>query len=310
MLRMQKVFLLCLLVSTLFPPVMQSSVAEAQNQDVYSLDLQGFVWPRSTLYVLVVMPLNASWWDLVYLNTTLRAIGQWNDAVSFFAANYSNYSYLSAVKLETTVSEDVRSGFNIYVNWTDSALSGTADEVGLSRITTGEGNSIVNCTITLAVKTNHGSSLGETDAQNIALHELGHSLGLGHSNYTRDLMYPVYVLDSSPRSVSTLDVYGVASIFGWLQNPADSLNSGLSENSVVLPATISYEPLPVSPQNMEPQTILDNPIFQVWLLMVELMLHPDVFLIMVVFIVIFVTIGSFPTKKRKPLSVDEAKVGS
>ena len=30
--------------------------------------------------------------------------------------------------------------------------------------------------------------------QNIALHELGHGLGLGHSNYTDDLMYSLYTL--------------------------------------------------------------------------------------------------------------------
>ena len=60
--------------------------------------------------------------------------------------------------------------------------------------------------------------------QNVALHELGHSLGLGHSNYTGDLMYAVYTMGIHRlKSISTLDVYGVATLFAWETNSTDIL---------------------------------------------------------------------------------------
>jgi len=67
----------------------------------------------------------------------------------------------------------------------------------------------VNSTTILATRSNHGVSLNEVDLQNVALHELGHSLGLGHSNHTGDLMYGTYSIGTTPESISTLDVYGV-----------------------------------------------------------------------------------------------------
>ena len=70
----------------------------------YSLQLQGFVWNHSTLNALVVTADNESWWNPSYLNTSLRAIGQWNDAITAFASNYSDYSYLSNLKIQPTVS--------------------------------------------------------------------------------------------------------------------------------------------------------------------------------------------------------------
>jgi hypothetical protein len=91
--------------------------------------------------------------------------------------------------------------------------------------------------------------------QNIALHELGHSLGLGHSNYTGDVMYPAYTLLGPADSISTLDVYGVATVFAWMLNPSKfyPVNEWLQSNSVILPSN-QYEYLPVSPQNTRPLT--------------------------------------------------------
>jgi len=42
---------------------------KGQSQDKYSLQLQGFVWSRSTLNALVVTADNESWWEPAFLNT-------------------------------------------------------------------------------------------------------------------------------------------------------------------------------------------------------------------------------------------------
>ena len=116
-------FLLFLLVSSLFLAaffVCGSSGVQGQSSDVYSLQLQGFVWNHSALNVLVVTADNESWWSITYLNTAVRAIGQWNDAIAAFASNYSEFSYLSNVRIQTSISNDSEPGFDIYVNWTES----------------------------------------------------------------------------------------------------------------------------------------------------------------------------------------------
>lgn len=174
-------FLLFLWISSLVlaASFVSNSEVQGQSPDKYSLQLQGFVWNHSPLNALVVTADNESWWNPNYLNIMLRAIGQWNDAIAAFASNHSDFSYLSSLRIQSTVSNESQSGFDIYVNWVESPLSNTTDEVGLSQISPNYKSTIINCTTTLAAHTNHGDSLNEGDMQNVALHELGHSLGLG-----------------------------------------------------------------------------------------------------------------------------------
>jgi predicted Zn-dependent protease len=218
---MRRYFLLFLLFSSLFLTAGISAISQVQgqNQNNYSLQIQGLTWNRTTLNILLVTPNNVSWWNPIYVNSTLRAIGQWNDAIRYFASNYSDFAYLSSLKFEPTVSNETKPGFDIYLNWTESTLANTADEIGLTS-TTDLNYAIINCTINLSTHTSHGDALGDGDEQNIALHELGHSLGLGHSNYTGDVMYPAYTLLGSADSISTLDIYGVATVFAWMLNPS------------------------------------------------------------------------------------------
>ncbi|MCL4430056.1 MAG: matrixin family metalloprotease [Chloroflexi bacterium] len=275
------------------------SGVQAQSQDKYSLQLQGFVWNHTTLNALVVTADNESWWNTAYLNTALRAIGQWNDAFAAFASNYSDFSYLSSLRIQPTVSNTSQPGFDIYVNWTESPLS-SSDEVGLSQIFPNYRNTIINCTVNLAAHAYHGDSLNEGDMQNIAVHELGHSLGLGHSNYTGDLMNAYYARRSSAETISTLDVYGVATVFAWELNATRfyPINGWLKENSVILPSYIPYQGLPVSPENARPQTLANNPVVQTLILMFEILIHPEIFVFVVLFIVILVVIAITARRKR------------
>jgi hypothetical protein len=146
--------------------------------------------------------------------------------------------------------------------------------------------------------------LDEGDMQNVALHELGHSLGLGHSNYTGDLMYAVYSMGSPAKEVSTLDVYGVASVFAWQTNspifyPVNSL-----VGQVILPVDITYHFLPVSQENDRPQTFANNSVVQFLVLMFEILIHPEIYPLVLLFIVVLVIIAVFPRRGKR------VKVGS
>jgi hypothetical protein len=296
-------FLSLLTVASLFLAAFflcNSNGVWAQNQDEYALQLQGSVWDHTTLRALIITAENESWWSNTYLNTTVRAIGQWNNAIAAFAANYSEFSYLSNLRMQTSISNASESGFDIYVNWTQSPLSNTTDEVGVSQISADYRNTIINCSVNLAVQARHGDSLNEADLQNVALHELGHSLGLGHSNATGDLMYAYYTRESGPKYVSTLDAYGVATLFAWDQNTFSfyPVNGWLKENSVVLPSDINYKALPVSPENAIPQTLADNPVVQTLVLMFEILIHPEILGSVVLVVLLSVVLGLVVRWKR------------
>lgn len=299
---MRSHFLVLLVVLSLLLPFgfFNDNQVKGQMQDQYTLQLQGFAWNRTTLNVLVVIPSNESWWNPVYLDCMLRAVGQWNDATAAFASDYSDFAYLSSLNLQSTVSNVTALGFDMYVNWTETPLSNTEDQVGLSKIVVDSEGAIINSTINLAASTNHGVVLGEGDAQNIALHELGHSLGLGHCNYTEDLMYPIYTLQGAAQDISTLDAYGVAGLFAWKRNESNIYPVGgwLKENSVSLPSVVAYEYLPVSPENAIPQTPANNPVVQFLILVGQILIHPEILVLVIVAIIIFVAIAAIPSKKR------------
>ena len=264
------------------------------------LEIQGLAWDTTTLNILVMPPGNVSWWNSSFLDSAFRAIGQWNEAISDFASNYSQYGYLSNLKLQYTVSNQVIPGFDIYLNWTESPLANTSNEIGLE-VSNSQNNIFINATISLAAHASHGEPLTDEDMQNIALHELGHSLGLGHTNSSSDVMYPDYTLLSPLRLISTLDVFGVAHVFAWMQysfnfNP---VSDWLPNNPVTLPPNIPYKSLPVSSQFAVPQTLADNPVIETLTLIYELLIHPEIAAIVVTFIIILVIVALFPKRKSK-----------
>jgi predicted Zn-dependent protease len=292
-----------LLVSSLFLAaflVCGNNGVWAESHATYSLQLQGLVWNHATLRALIITADNESWWTNAYRDSAVRAVGQWNDAIAAFSANYSEFSYLSDVRIQTSISNVSISGFDIYIDWTKSPLSSSTDEIGVSQISADYRSTIINCTVSLAAQSNHGDPLNEGDMQNVALHELGHSLGLGHSNVTSDLMYAFYTRQSGPEYVSTLDAYGVATLFAWNQNgfifyPVDEW---LFENSVVLPSDIAYKGLPVSAENAVPQTLANNPIVQTLVLMFEIFIHPEILAAAVLVVIVSILLGLAVRWKR------------
>jgi hypothetical protein len=303
---MRLFFLLFLLFSSLFLTAGSFEVnqVKGQSQDTYSLQLQGFVWNHPTLNALVIPADNESWWNPNYLKTALRAIGQWDDAITAFASNNSNFSYLSSLSIQPTVSNMSQPGFDIYINWTDSALSNSSDVSGLTQIYPSYRKTIINSTITLATQTNHGDLLDEVDMQNVALHELGHSLGLSHANYTGDLMYSTYSIGSPAKAVSSLDVYGVVTLFAWEIDATEfyPVNNWLDVNSVILPSEIAYQGLPVLPENASPQSFANNSAVQFLVIMFETLIHTDILAIVLVIALILAIIVLISKRKKQSRS--------
>jgi hypothetical protein len=301
------VFLVLLLsTSLLFSMGIGFGAANTQTpQDDVTLDLQHFTWNHADLRVLVITEKNASWWRSYYVDSARRAVGIWNDAFQEFAANYSDFAYIKALSMTPTFSDTVQTGFDIYVSWTTEPISGGGDNVGLS-LTYSVSGIVVNSSVSLAVDNSLGIALDEVEIQNIALHELGHSLGLNHCSSVGDIMYPASLLGTPAQGVSTLDTCGVAKVFGWLSN-SSKLTASSSEwppvSSVHSPSDVAYGFLPLSSANLPPLSILEPIIGPVRFVVEVILLYVPLYLLFVIFVaVIALTVVSLVYRRRKKKS--------
>jgi Matrixin len=215
-------------------------IIEAQTE--YSIEVAEATWDHSTIRVLLIPPENETWWNAAFLNLTRRAVDIWNNALATFASNNQDFAYLSNISLDSTESAGATKDFDVYIRWTENPVDNSLEKVGLTTLYT-LSDVIESCNITLATKDAFGIPLTDVTKQGVAVHELGHALGLFHTSHSDDTMFNQISLDISVRPISTLDVYGVAHVFQWRSvspqyNPS---NQGPKVNSVSLPPGIEYE---------------------------------------------------------------------
>ncbi len=269
--------------------------AQTQPQDTFIIEVGGYTWNKTALKALIVTAENQSWWSQGLVNSTLRAIDDWNGAITYFSTNYTDFSYLSALNLEVTVSNQSEPGFDIYINYSQSVAISGQDSIGLTTTIPYNNGTIEKCIINLAAESQY-LVLTERDVQSVATHELAHAICIGHSNSSSDLMYPSYDVYAAQYAISTLDLYGVAKAFQWISNPEQS--APISQQDLALPSTIPYAYAPVS--EPAPTTISDNPIVKFLEMTGRILLDPYILPLVIVAIILFVLVGlSFRKKKRR-----------
>ncbi len=207
--------------------ILEGSLQTTEPITAYTIKTLNGTWDHTTITVRIE---NGSLLTPEYRGAINRAIDQWNSAIAWFAGEYSDYSYLSKVKLELTDSEDA----DVKILLTDRLTRRIGGETDASFK---DGTNIFK---NITVYLNIGPRYTDQVVYAVALHELGHALGLAHTNIPQDIMYPLLKQWGLRKpAISTLDLYAIAQVFGWL--PSDSPDDYTVPKEVSLPRGIEYK---------------------------------------------------------------------
>lgn len=269
--------------------------AIAQSTDSYIIEVSGYSWNKTTLRALIVTSENETWWNSGYLNSTLRAIDDWNYAITYFSSKYSDLGYMRQVKLVSTISNESETGYDVIINFTESLQISGTDAIGLETKYPLNNGTVLKSVVTLSSRSSV-LELTQKDIQSVATHELAHSLGIGHSNMSSDPLYPSYDIYSSGFSISSLDFYGVSQNFRWL-NQTEQGKVNTSQFEVSLPNYMTYELSPVS--QLAPTTLADNWFIRNVLVVVNIILSPFIFPMLIILIILLIAVIFTYRKRRK-----------
>lgn len=164
-----------------------------------------------------------------YRELVIEAFEIWEKILHDYAKKHQECKHLEKIKFK--ISDTYQNNDDIQVNWNFSNPSNglTSFDPSLGLITNSyiiiaknHGPLIENMELP---EEQYGNELIPRDIDQIrsaALHEIGHALGLGHCNFSKDLMYTFSDDQPDPqRRISNLDVEIICQKFRIVENPQD-----------------------------------------------------------------------------------------
>jgi hypothetical protein len=238
-----RIFSRLALCSVLFALAILSIPSIASAVSPYSIELIPARWNRSTI------PVEIDTDNQTLHNLAQQALNTWNAALEWFHATYDpNSGYY---KLQVAKNGLVTIAFGTvydYINNSPAPLP-CSDCSGVAN-SEYERGIMTRVKITVSTSSFLGSrAFSEAGILGVIMHELGHALGLGHTQITDDLMYKSadsYATPSYSVYPSTLDLFGIITL----------AKSSRIPTRVALPDTIPYTLFPMKRQLIV--TVPDN----------------------------------------------------
>lgn len=198
----------------------------------YSIELEEFRWNKFSLKVLVNMN---QWSSVDYAAAVHEALDSWVMSIR----DYNNLfgEALRIISFAFYMSNiNLTSNFDIFITFTPNEIPPTSHVVGLTTYSWNRATHEPVPPVTINITT-YSSTADHLFVKNVAMHELGHALGLGHasSQSTADRTPELMYYSSSKDQVvypSTLDLYGLTKLY-----------QGSFGQSVQLPSSIPYKML-------------------------------------------------------------------
>ncbi len=181
--------------------------------------------------------------DLQVVDAVGSAVDQWRRSIAEFTEGNPEYAYLRSLVLTVYVQGEndtlLQGTPDIDITFTESLASRLIGETKML-ITSLHFISYADVTITVR-------DLSARGFRNVLTHELGHALGLNHSEREDDLMYSERDRGEIGEEVlcpSTLNLYALAIIYQWIET---EIYSPYNATSVTLPENTEYKVLACDP---------------------------------------------------------------
>jgi hypothetical protein len=188
-----------------------------------------FRWTSFPLKVYVDMN---TWAMPNYAVVVREALDDWMKSIWNYTQTYNGTALPTMNYVYYVSNVNTTDHYDIVISFTSDEMPPTSNNVGLTNSSWNEVTHTPVAPITINITTFSGTATG-LFVKNVAMHEFGHALGLGHASSSNTLNGPelMYLTSSNNEAVypSTLDVYGLVNLY-----------EGKFSQNVQLPPSIPY----------------------------------------------------------------------